>query len=204
MTFGRDLSLIIPMTTVLDTGAGPNIINMSVLPAAWKSAIRPVAAPHLLDASNKPLRCLGTLGFHVRIGEFRTGIRFMVVGSLAVDCVLGTTFIDQQIRAIFPSDRKVVFHHGPPVTIVGRTLPKTEQRLKPSMSSQALPFEPRSRKIHLSSQVTITPKSHVYARVQCPTGGLCFVQNHPKLLLKHMVLIANGIMDIRPHRPFMV
>lgn len=190
---GRDLSLMIPMTTVLDTGVDSNIINIRFPPPAWKSDIRTVAAPPLLDASNKLLRYIGTLDVHVRISEFKSRIRFMVVKSLSVDSILGTTFIDQHVRADLPSDRK--FFN--PVTMVGRPLPKTEHRLKRSMSTQALSFEPRSWKIHLSSHVTINPLRHVYARVQCPTGGLFFVQSHPKPLLKPMALTANGIIDTR-------
>ena len=46
--------------------------------------------------------------------------------------------------------------------------------------------------------------SETQVLVRSDQSGLCFLQNHPKLAQKHISLMANGVMDIVPGRPFRV
>lgn len=91
-----------------------------------------------------------------------------------------------------------MFYHSSSVSITGQrslTKPKT---------SLTLELEDRSREIRTKRKVTIPPISQTTVQAQCPTGGLCFFQNTLRLATKHLTLMANGIIDIFPHKPFNV
>lgn len=124
MYIGRISSHMIPTTTVLDTGAGSNNFNLRMLHNSWRSSTRQVLTP-LLDESNKPIHCVGTIMLNFRLIKFKVRVRFPVVANLAVDAILGTTFICKHVRAILSTARRVVFHHGSPITITDRTLSKS-------------------------------------------------------------------------------
>ena len=104
-----------------------------------------------------------------------------------------------------PLLRKVVLDKVPAVAIVG----ETENRKKSYSAPQHLDYGnlPRhtvSRKIKTTGKVTVPAKTQVRLPVRTETGGLCIVQNHPKMVHKHLSLMANEVMDVLPHQPFSV
>ena len=111
----------IALRATLDTDAGPNIISSWNLPPEWIRLAKPVKAPRLFTASKHRLPVIGLLPLTTRIGELRVRVEFLLVESMATDCILGTTFIDQHVRAIVPPSRKVVLDEAPAVAIVGET-----------------------------------------------------------------------------------
>lgn len=119
-----------------------------------------------------------------------------MVQNLAVDCLLGTSLIDHHVEAILPGLRKAVFYHSSSVAI-------TCQRslIKPK-ASFTLELERKSRIIQTTRKITTPPVSQPKVQAQCPTGKLCSVHNIPRLATKHLTLMANGIMNIFPHKPF--
>lgn len=66
-TVVRDGALSIPVKTVLDIGAGPNLIRKKRIDLAWPSHIRPVQITRLLDASKRVMKFCGLIHLTVRI-----------------------------------------------------------------------------------------------------------------------------------------
>ena len=66
-SIGRSQSLLLPVTTVLDTGAGPNLVNIRKLPMRWHPHIRQMPVPNLVDAQKRRMEILGVLPLIVRI-----------------------------------------------------------------------------------------------------------------------------------------
>ena len=120
-TVGQRRAMMRAITPVLDSGAGPNLIHLRCVAEPWRAAIQSARSPPLIDASNRSMKALGELKLYVRIGEFVVRVPFLVVTNLAVDCIIGTTFLDRHVKAILPPQRKVLFHHAPSVALTGVT-----------------------------------------------------------------------------------
>ena len=56
--------------SVLDTGAGPNLIRKSELPAGLETLVSFGPTQDIGDANNRPLRTVGTIRMPVRLGRF--------------------------------------------------------------------------------------------------------------------------------------
>lgn len=85
-----------------------------------------------MDASSYLMQPLGFLVDFVRVGKFQTHIQFLVVASMAVDCILRTAFIDRHVRAILPPQLKVLFHYAPAVALLGARQPRPKKSLAPT------------------------------------------------------------------------
>ena len=210
VTVGRTSEIMFPVKAVLDTGAGPNIISLRRLPAAWQSLIKPVKDPGLVTASRQSLPVHGTILLTLRIGQLQMRVAFLVVSRLAADMILGTTFIDRHVRAILPSARKIALKGAPSVPIIGETKKKgtpPPTAAEPQVdrpNTTRTPASTVSRKIRLARRVTVPPMSQTQVEVQSDIGGLSFLQNHPKMVHKHLALMANGVMELYPKRSFRV
>ena len=197
--------------SVLDTGAGPNIINARCIPRQWHQYIRSVKTPRLVSASKTAMPVLGVIELMVRIGSLHVRIQFLVVANLVADMILGTTFIDRYVKAILPGHRKVVFNDAPSVAIIGETkalgLPTptvTDKLLTNKKESPSVPSNTVSKKIRVARPAVLPPMTQCQVWVQTDVGGLSFLQNHPKLAHKHLTLMENGVMDVLPKQKFQV
>lgn len=60
----------------------------------------------------------GVVPLFVHIGDLRVWAWFGIVEMLVVDALLGTSFIDQYIHGIFPTERKFVPWSSKPMEII--------------------------------------------------------------------------------------
>ena len=194
------------ITPVLDSGAGPNLIHLRCVAEPWCSAIKSARCPPLMDVSNRSMNSLGELTLYVWIGEFVARIPFLVVTNLAVDCILGTTFLDGHVKAILLLERKVMFHHAPSVAMTGTTPSRHDCKMASRCTSQKRRQEQGStdgkrarfstnlpsRKTHVVKGVTILPMTKVMDRVAIPVESLGLLQKHPKTTHKTLCLMAQG------------
>lgn len=107
--------------TVFDTGAGPNLIRADMLPDELLSSFyssRDVV--NLAGAGGHRLNVLGFTLLHVLIGALTCTQPFVVVRTLGANALLGTTFIDSQVEAIWIRQRRVVLNNGYDVDIYKR------------------------------------------------------------------------------------
>jgi len=65
--------------------------------------------PRIRDANNNRLVTKYAIHLYADTGEVRLFDRFLVSDNLSVPCILGTEFIEQNIEAILPRLRKIVW-----------------------------------------------------------------------------------------------
>jgi Retroviral aspartyl protease len=94
-TVGVNTVAATTVRAIVDTGAGPNLIREEVLPEDWER-YRVSNAPvfNVVAAGGRRLRQKGVVTLVVQLVNLRTHARFLVVTSLAAECILGCHYID--------------------------------------------------------------------------------------------------------------
>ena len=113
LSVGRSHKCMTTATGVLDTGARPNLLHLRKLSSPWIERIQRIPVPTLVDAKRRPKNVMGALPLIGQIGQFKALVTFLVVTNMAVDCILGTSFIDRHVKTIYPRQRRIAFstHH---------------------------------------------------------------------------------------------
>jgi len=94
----------------LATGAGVNVVRSSVLPTNWMAyAEKMTTLPRIRDANNNRLVIKYAIHSFVDTGGVRLLDRFLVSDNLSVPFIHGTDLIEQNIEAILPRLRKIVW-----------------------------------------------------------------------------------------------
>ena len=104
--------------TVVDTGAGPNLVREAWLSPASLRLVQTGKLPTMLSASNEALSVTGVLRLRVQIGQLSALVWFAVVERFTVDILLGTSYIDRHIERICPMAGTMTPAQGGPVQIV--------------------------------------------------------------------------------------
>lgn len=71
-------------------------------------SIKPIKSPSLRTASREVVNVEGNVTLFVRIGDLLVRACFEIFENIPVDVLIGRSFIDQCIRGLFPTERKVV------------------------------------------------------------------------------------------------
>jgi len=109
-TLGPCLRVMRSCRPVLDTGAGVNIVRTKVLPTNWMACTEKLTTLlRIRDANNNRLVTKYAIHLYVDTGGVRLFNRFLASDNLSVPCILGTEFIAQNIDAILPRLRKIVW-----------------------------------------------------------------------------------------------
>lgn len=74
--YALDLKLTV---TVLDTGAGPNLIKLRILPDAWTHRIQPANIGGLVAAARQRVPLTGLIFLYVQLGDLRARVWFGVI-----------------------------------------------------------------------------------------------------------------------------
>lgn len=94
----------------VDTCSGYNLIWRDNLPPDWCRYVLPKATlPRLAGANSDPLRLSAVVCLAVRLGNNLYRLLFVVAGSLAVDLILGTAFIDTHMKSIVLDTQRLEF-----------------------------------------------------------------------------------------------
>jgi hypothetical protein len=108
----------------VDTGAAPVIVRLGALPEGVD--IFPLTdAPLLVDAQRKALSLLGVVKGRVLLGDHSYRITALVAENLSVDLILGTQFIDANVRLINPRHRCLTMDNGEAVPLATRYRERT-------------------------------------------------------------------------------
>lgn len=102
----------------LDAGAGVSILHRSLIPTGWKNCSRRHDLQRLRTATKNRLSLDGSMLLHLHLDKLCTRVWFSIALHLAVDILLGTTFIDWFMSGIYPAGRKVVPRNSQSVAIV--------------------------------------------------------------------------------------
>jgi len=96
------------MIPTLDTGAGPSIIRVDALPKGWERRLhRRPHLPHIVDANKNSISARGKITLRLRSGGSAADNDFVVVQRLAVPVLLGTSFINHHVQALYPRRQRV-------------------------------------------------------------------------------------------------
>ena len=196
---GVSPTMVTPMRCIFDTGAGPNIVHLRVLPDNWESYRVADAPPvNLMGAGGRRLHQRGTVSLHVEIGRLRVRAQFLVVQNLAADCILGCQFINRQVQAILPKEKQIRLIDGSSIPIL-RDIDPLVPRQEPSGPPVVV-----STKVRVARFVTIPAHAEVPVQVQCAAPGVRFLQAYHRPHDHTGVSLANGVADIIPLEPFTV
>ena len=202
-----------PCDGVVDTGAGPNLVDQRTLPPHWLKHVQPFnsdIAKNLVGAEESPLNIRGVFPLYVRMGKLRCRVWCGVVPKLAVPVLLGTSFIDKFIKTIDVENRRIMPRGSHAVPILGIGTSDVAALVDPPAADSkrsALPedFEPDNiprAKIALSQTVVIPPMTQSPVHVTCPRPGFHRIVPNTNTMYKHNVCAAHGVMDIPSNAPF--
>jgi len=91
-------------------GDGVNIVRISVLTANWMADTEKFSTlPRIRDANNNWLVTKYDIHLYVESGGVRLFDRLLDFDNYSASCILGTEFIEQNIEAILPRLRKIVW-----------------------------------------------------------------------------------------------
>lgn len=80
--------------------------------------MKTIKSPPVRATNLEVLSVEGIVPAFLRMGDLRVCPLFRVLDNLAIEVLLRSLFIDRCIRGVFPSDRKIVPWHSPPIAIL--------------------------------------------------------------------------------------
>lgn len=191
-------------TVVIDTGAGPNCIAKSAIPAGSEDTVSPPPNIRVKGANGSPLGIEGQVSLAVRVGTAVIKVPFLVCDSLPVDALLGTEFIDRHVRDIHVEDRSIELKDGTEVPILRSTFgqPPTDQPVPALQTDKKTKARPTSNKIRVAKQVLLQPHSQTWVSAVSQRKGSVIIEPKQTLSDQQLVSASNGIAQVRPEVPF--
>lgn len=92
---------------LLDTCARGNTFYVSLIPEKFHDPAIRNNLPPRRTATKQPRPLDGLSHLHLRLGDLNSLIRFGMVSKLAVDAMLGTSFIDRFRQSVLPSNKNI-------------------------------------------------------------------------------------------------
>lgn len=118
MTVGIQRAVMYQILSSMCTGVAPNLINAAFIKSLWTSLIKCQYKPKLQTANKQSFLVMRTVLLHVGVSELCIQAWFAIVDSLAVDLLLGTSFLDHYILESFSEKHTLESRHSPPVAII--------------------------------------------------------------------------------------
>ena len=184
---------ITPFHIVFDTGAGINVIRRSALPNGWEaSRVTNEELPNLGDANGQPFRVGGALKLYVRLRDAMYSTAFVFVEHLAVDVILGTTFMNRNVKSIECMRQQIRFRDDRTFPILSsdnvNTLEKDVDACVKEEGAKPEPLGPpnnfhTSNTDRLAKGVTIPAMAQLPVRGTTKVAGVGFLD--PKMALLH-------------------
>jgi hypothetical protein len=89
-TVGVSATVLTPVSAILDTGAGPNLIMEKVLPEDWERYRIPGPPEfHIVGACWRRLLQKGNITLTAQLGTIKVQARFIILEGLAAEYILG-------------------------------------------------------------------------------------------------------------------
>ena len=201
---GTTAGLMSRVLSVLDTGAGPNLIRKSELPAGLETLVSFGPTQDIGDANNRPLRTVGTIKMPMRLGRFVVTAEFIVCEKLALPLILGADYCDRFVEAIYPRKKTVELEDSSEVPIVRQfSARKGRKWLVPGeYENDDRKRERISPRVKVARATTIEPGTHRVVECTSKRAGLVVFQPYSLLYKKHRLICTNGVVQVEPDRPF--
>lgn len=204
LTIGIQPSVMRPVIGILDTGAGPNLVAKDFLPSEWQQRIKPIRDPGLVAATKEAMVLQEMILLCVRLGDLEVRAWFGVVDRLAVRLLLGTSFIDRFVKAIFPQDKCLLPMQSKPVAIIDEVTKAVDVGAVEKKLSDEGDETGKNHTIWVAQGRHIAPMTTSKVLVNSTAPGRSYIVTHPRLTNRRMSLVAQGLMDITARRPFYV
>lgn len=108
----------IVVAKLFDTGGGPSLINKDFLPLAWEDFIKSTRLPQMQTANCNVFNIESIWPLFTCIGDLCVRAWFRIVDNLAVDILLGTSFIDRCIQRTFRTECEIGPSHSESLRII--------------------------------------------------------------------------------------
>lgn len=172
--------------TVLDTGAGPNLIRPDFLVVSFLQHFWFGPLPNICDSNSRPLKMLGTVWLPVRLNHHFTLYEFIVCKTFAASAVLDTDFCSRFVKVIFPTKRVIELNNKTIVLIVGcplKLVSRGLQALFPASLEDTAPASSLTSVIKSSEALTVPSHSQSLVKVIIKKHGLIVRHSGPRLYL---------------------
>ena len=186
-----------PNHMVVDTGSGPNLVRTGFLRHSWRRLVEPAPDAQLVGATNATIPIRGIIPLYVRLGDHLARIWFGVTDTLPVDVVLGTHYQRRCLSGIFPSAMRIR-------PLRSRPIPILDSADHSNVAALVDNAEPIDKVVRVARQVVLPPLSETPILVRTSAVGLVTLYPHVRCLHKRLTLLAAGVMDVEPMRPFYV
>lgn len=103
---------------LVDSGARHNLNNAYIVYKKWTSFVKYTSLLRLQTAVEKPTQLHETILLQPRLDDLITQVWLGIVYNIAFNFILGTSFIDRLMCAIFPGKQRVVPWHLQPLPMV--------------------------------------------------------------------------------------
>lgn len=99
---------MLTVESLFGTGPGPDLVNKDFLPPAWRESMESIKSATRRTVQRYVVSIEGTIPLFVHMGTLSVRASFGVVNNLALDVLLGTSFIARRPRRVFPSKQNIV------------------------------------------------------------------------------------------------
>lgn len=191
--------------TVLDTGAGPNLVRADILLQRLLTELdRSREIVNLASASKHRLDVLGITTLSVTVGTHTVRLPFIAVRKLGTYVILGCHYMDKAVDTIQVQQRHVILVDSSRVRIIRRraVVPMTQGSSEPTTVQRRSAASPNA--IRCAQRIILEPRSETNMSVTCLLGGLKLLEAWPALYNKRMVCLSNGLSEVQPDVPFTV
>lgn len=200
LCLGQKLGTMRVLQKTLDTGAGINLVRLASLPDDWERYADTLArSPRVVDASGQTLKIFASLFLFVDTGRTRVVAKFYVVPRLAVPAILGTAFMNDHVRAIYPRLQRVYW-----TADLAKDNPMTSILPTRKGGVPQYRYDVRPVNVHLAKAITLAAKSEVVAEASTATAGLARLIQNLRLHHYRSTVRANWLGTVKPGDYFAV
>jgi len=158
--------------------------------------------PRIRDANNNRLVTKYAINLYVDTGGVRLFDRFLVFDNLSVPCILGTEFIEQNIEAILPRLRKIVWQEHVRCT---EELPRQTPILA-CLNDSAWDryWQDKPERVRACKQVRVDGQQEEWIMATCDTPGMVCITPNARLCRHTSMAVLRGLAIVKPDEPFLV
>jgi len=152
--------------------------------------------PRIRDANNNRLVTKYAIHLYVDTGGVRLFDRFLVSDNLSVPCILGTQFIEQNIEAILPRLRKIVWKEHVRCT---EELPRPTPILAfLNDSSWDRHWQDKPARVRARKQVRVDGQQEEWIMATCDTPYMVTITPNARLCRNKSMAVARGLAIVKP------
>jgi len=191
----------VSVAAVVDTGAGPSVVNEDLLPPDWRAhAWRAPTRTRIVDASRQALKALARLPLILHVHDKPMHFPFIVVKRLSVPLVIGCDFQRQYTKAIMPQDGKIGWSTGAVSDILCYHLSARRRQYNAPAKARVRPSE-----LTPAGATVLPPCAQTEVQVITRSTGSCLIKGRAEFLAKRGLHLAHGHHKrMLRHEPFSV